>query len=196
VLPNVVPIEREVARSAEAVVAVSSIAVYPNGFEFTLFAVLRVARRGGPGAHAGHWLEPDQPPPAKFLRVGVQFSDGRRVTNLNRLPAATDDAPDATPQPKMMGGGGGGRRQFEGTYYVWPLPPSGTLSVVCEWPAYGIDESRIEVDAQTLIDASARSIQLWPDDDDQDDSPVPSNQPLSDDDEPGTGPVSFAHRIA
>jgi hypothetical protein len=67
----------------------------------------------------------------------------------------------------MPRGGGGGPRRNDMTYWVFPLPPPGPLAIVCEWPAYGIEESRIEIDAALIIDASARAVRLWPDDPDE-----------------------------
>jgi len=47
-------------------------------------------------------------------------------------------------------------------YWVWPLPPSGPVAFIAEWPSYGIPESRVEVEAQLIIDAAARALRLWP----------------------------------
>jgi hypothetical protein len=57
------------------------------------------------------------------------------------------------------GGGGGGWHQDE---WVWPLPPPGPVSFVCEWPAAGISLTRSEIDAQTILDAAARARTLFP----------------------------------
>ena len=45
---------------------------------------------------------------------------------------------------------------------MWPLPPAGPLEFVCEWPAFGIAESRAGIDAQLILDAARRSVRLWP----------------------------------
>jgi hypothetical protein len=34
-----------------------------------------------------------------------------------------------------------------------------------QWPVYGIGETRVGLDAQLILDAARRSIQLWPEDD-------------------------------
>jgi hypothetical protein len=49
------------------------------------------------------------------------------------------------------------------TYWVWPLPPAGPMTFVCEWTAFGIRETRTEVDTKLILDAAAQSIKLWPD---------------------------------
>jgi hypothetical protein len=61
-----------------------------------------------------------------------------------------------------MGGGGGGGR-WRQDFWVWPLPPAGSLAFVCEWPAAGIALSRADTDAQQLLDGAARAVALFPD---------------------------------
>ena len=56
---------------------------------------------------------------------------------------------------------GGGPHSFVSRWWTWPLPPAGPLEFVCEWPAFGIAESRAVIDAQLILGAAARSIQLW-----------------------------------
>jgi hypothetical protein len=162
-------VERVLGRSDDAVVAIGGIAGYPNGFEFTIAAILRVGRRGGPVTPHLHAFDPDDAPPDRFLRLGVEFSDGRRATNLSppRMPAA-DPSNEPTGPMLMPRAAGGGPRRNDSTYWVWPLPPPGLLAIVCEWPAYGVEESRISLDAALIIEASLRAVRLWPDDPDED----------------------------
>jgi hypothetical protein len=172
VLPGVVGVERVLGRSDDAVVAIGGIAGYPNGFEFTLAAILRFERRGGSVLPHLPGVDPDDPVSDRFLRLGVEFADGRRATNLARTPPVYQSNESAGPMLMPRGGGGGPRRN-DSTYWVWPLPPPGPLTIVCEWPAYRIEESRIEIDAALIIDASARAVRLWPDDPDDESSGGP-----------------------
>jgi hypothetical protein len=48
---------------------------------------------------------------------------------------------------------------------VWPLPPAGPLEFICQWPVYGIGETRIGIDGQLILDAARQSVQLWSEDD-------------------------------
>jgi hypothetical protein len=57
---------------------------------------------------------------------------------------------------------GGGPHSFSSRWWTWSLPPAGPLEFVCEWPAFGIAESRADIDAQLILDAARRSIRLWP----------------------------------
>lgn len=169
-VPGVVAIELVLAQNDRYAVCISRLGAYPTGFEFDL---LSLAAPGdpeseeldpmlfGPGRHrsrrAGTELD-DQ-----FLRIGVQFADGAKATNVPGRRHFSGDEPDG---PVLNGGGGGGGgghwRQSE---WVWPLPPPGPLAFVCEWPAAGIPETRREIDAQLILDAAARAQVIFTGDD-------------------------------
>jgi hypothetical protein len=102
------------------------------------------------------------PPGEEFLRFGVLFADGTSATNLGGRHFAPDEP--APPLLRQQGGGGGGRR-FDFRYWVWPLPPAGPMTLVVEWPWKGIAETRAEIDTQPILDAAARAIQVFPEDD-------------------------------
>lgn len=91
----------------------------------------------------------------------MQFADGSIVTNLSRRPFPEPDGEPTGPLLVESGGGGGGRR-YDFSYWIWPLPPPGPVTFVCQWPAYGIEESRAQIDARRLLDAAERSVELWP----------------------------------
>lgn len=161
-----VPVELLVARSPDAVVVARSVVAYPNGVSF----VLDVRRRTGKmwddplGMHAGFRGAPEAQDTA--LRFGVGFSDGSKAT-VDRLPrwAGADQARG----PVLIGrGGGGGGTRWEMGYWLWPLPPDGPLAFVAEWPAEGILETRVEIDAGLLREAAGRAEKLW------DENPGPS----------------------
>jgi hypothetical protein len=166
-LAGVVAEELLLARTDDAAIAITGLLAYHTGFEFILGAVLRREDRRGlmfdPGLH--HWSgrHDDEPLPAEFLRMGVQFADAGVATNLGRPPFPPPDAEPAGPLLLPEGGGGGGRR-YDIRYWVWPLPPPGSVAFVCQWPAHGIPESRVEIDAQLILDAATRAIDLWPED--------------------------------
>ena len=61
-------------------------------------------------------------------------------------------------------GGGGGPGSYETTFWLWPVPPPGAVTLAAEWPALGIELTRHEIDAGLIIDAAARSEVLWPED--------------------------------
>jgi hypothetical protein len=159
-LGGVVPEELLLARTDEVAVAVGGITAYPTGFEFTLTAVLR---RDDPDldllgpAFANRFSRDDRLPDG-FLRLGVEFSDGTLATNVG-YHFAWDEPADALLTP--TGGGGSGRR-YDMRYWLWPLPPSGPLTFVCDWQVVGVRSARRQIDAQLLVDAATRAVPLWP----------------------------------
>ena len=95
--------------------------------------------------------------PPQLLRVGVQFADGRSATNIT----GHDRPADGPVMWPLRGGGGGGR--FHQGYWVSPLPRSGPVALVCEWPAAGIPLVRHEVGAQLFLDGADRARAIFPD---------------------------------
>lgn len=164
-----VPGEVVLARTEDAAVVVTGLLAYPSGFEFVCSTVLRREDRLGrmidPGFMHGPGRYDDEPLPPEFVRLGVQFADDSVVTNLDWR---SFPEPDSTPQTPLLlpGGGGGGGRRYDMLYWIWPLPPLGPVTFVCEWPVHQIPESRGTIEAKLIVDAAARAIRLWPDDGD------------------------------
>ncbi|GLW30293.1 hypothetical protein Areg01_32330 [Actinoplanes regularis] len=159
---GVVAAELLLAGSDRAVIGLRGITAYTNGFDVNLVAVLRQEDRDGRYFHLGfHRESPNEPPAPEFLRIGVQFADGGVATNLNEYALFDPMEEPAGPILTHDSGGGGGRR-YEMRYWVWPLPPPGPVTFVCEWPAFGIPEARAEMDGQVIRDAAARAVVAWP----------------------------------
>ena len=163
VLPGGAPITLIVARGDRTVVAVTGIQAYLAGFGFTLS--LRLRNLSGREEHLLPYLLDDaaveaDPLPDEFLRFGVQFADGRKATNLDQPPFDPEHEPD---RPVLHQHGRGGGSIWDREHWVWPLPPTGPLAFVCEWPARGIPESRAEIDAGVILEAAGRAVTLWPD---------------------------------
>jgi hypothetical protein len=70
-----------------------------------------------------------------------------------------DEQPDGPVLREFMGGRG--PRSMLSRWWAWPLPPAGGLEFVAEWAEFGIPETRARMDAQLILDAAARSVQLW-----------------------------------
>jgi hypothetical protein len=164
-LPGIAPVELVIARTDETVVALAGIQAYPVGFGFTLCLRLRTV---SPREEQQFPYLLDRVPveggplPDELLRFGVQFADGRKATNLD--PRAHD--PDQEPDRPVLNyhGGGGGGSAWDMEHWVWPLPPPGPFTFVCEWPARAIAESRAEIDAGSILEAAGRAVTFWPDD--------------------------------
>jgi hypothetical protein len=67
----------------------------------------------------------------------------------------------------QAGGGGGsagsGRVRLNPGYWLWPLPPAGTVRLFIEWPAVEIEPSSLELTVEPLLEAASRSKPLWDD---------------------------------
>ncbi|MEV6377761.1 hypothetical protein [Micromonospora musae] len=168
VLPGGVPQEFLLAHTPEAAVAVTGLLAFPSGLQCTLVAVLRHGRFGrafDPTMQRELWRLREEPLPDEFLRFGVQFPDGRVATNLvGGGPFPTQLSVPAGPVLSPAGGSGSDRR-YDMSFWIWPLPPAGQMTFVCQWPVFGIPESRATIDTQLILDAAGRAIDLWPDDD-------------------------------
>jgi hypothetical protein len=156
-------------RSDMAAVWISAATVYTDGFEFDLQIrhQLDEGLLDDPFSMYAHHLprrgrSQEEGLDPGLLRFGIQFSDGRKATNLPSWMQFLGDS-DAPEGPILSpeGGGGGGGRWRQG-FWVWPLPPEGTLAVVCEWPLAEISETRSEIDSALLREAAAEAVALWP----------------------------------
>ncbi|MEV7081645.1 ankyrin repeat domain-containing protein [Streptomyces sp. NPDC093516] len=122
------------------------------------------------------------------LRVGLLFSDGRRVTSLDgtidRRVEFTDSQGEmrAASTPQAVGlipldpGLHHSRRSLFKTdvdLYLPELPPAGEAQLVVEWPDEAIAETRTSIDVAALHAASARALEVWP----SLEPPDPSGQP-------------------
>jgi len=163
-LPRIAAIDVVMVHTDAVAIGLSGLWCYPSGFEFGVEVVLRQPDRRGRLSHAMHqvhMLEPGEPIPPEMLRIGLQFADGTKVTNLPgpRRPYGHGE-PD---KPILFGGGRGGSDRYQShQFWVWPLPPPGPLTFVCEWPHFQIGETQTTIDAQVVLDAAARASSLWP----------------------------------
>jgi hypothetical protein len=160
-----VALEVVLARTPDLALSLERFAAYPTGFKFRLVTRSRTEELGWDLDQA-FFGRPFRRPrseaseiPPERLRFGIQFADGSKATNLNFSHAEPGKVPSA---PVMSeGGGGGGGRLWEHDYWVWPLPVPGPLAFVCEWPAHGIPFTRVEIDADRILQAVPRAQVLW-----------------------------------
>lgn len=176
VIAGLVADRRVIARTDRLVVVLTNIDAFPTG------AMLRLrvmGRRPDDMSESdwwdfhetvmGHRRRPASPEgiPDEFLRVGVEFADGRKATNIgqgfNPDPRLALRTP-AMPSLHQLGGGGLGRpRSFVAglNMWLWPLPPAETFDLVIEWPAYGIPVTRIPIEGADVVAASLHSEPAW-----------------------------------
>lgn len=158
------------ARSENAVIALSHATVYSTGIAFDFLAQARGLTRSQASRlfHEQHTFEEEDLPDA-FLRIGFEFGDGRRVSNLGGWRGHSKLMQDnAEPEGPLLipyaGGGGnsnGGNVTMKPGYWLWPLPPSGPLRISCEWPLVRIAVTTVQIDAP-LLENAQHVTRLWP----------------------------------
>jgi len=164
-IPAAVPANSLLARTDNVAIALVGAHAYTTGLRFDLVIRLRHEPRG-PLAYRVFDLLGSHPAldgSEERLLLGVEFADGRTVTNLRRPRfggfSAEVDPDELSLSP--MGGGGGGR-SFDQSFWLTPLPPAGPLIVVCAWSAFDIPESRTELDGGAVVSAASEAAVLWP----------------------------------
>jgi len=140
------------ARTEAVALAVIGVWAFRAGFEFWVTARFHHGQPPASGDMA----------PQELARIGVQFVDGRKAASFGGGPALGREAEPGV--VLMPVGFGGGLRYRNWSYWVWPLPPAGPVTFVCEWAAADIAETRAGLDAQLILDAAGQSVPLWPGD--------------------------------
>jgi hypothetical protein len=158
--PAIVPIDTlPFAPSEQAAIAITGITAYTSGFEIFM---ARSIRPGIPGLDEDpipEMLSRGRTDPLAAPFFSLLLSDGTKVIS-GRLPGESEPI---GPILRSRGGGGSTHSQFF-RWWAWPLPPRGPLEFICQWPMYGITETRVGIDAQLVLDAAQCSIRLWPED--------------------------------
>ena len=156
--PGIVPIDTLLlGRTDQVAVAVTGLSAFSTGIE--IFLTARIRPSADPGEHVPGGPR-DLAASRRSFRFGLQFSDGgNAAASPGRRPAHDSEPAGPVLYPFA---GGGGPHSFISRWWTWPLPPAGPLEFVCEWTTFGIAETRATIDAQLILDAAQRAVQLWP----------------------------------
>lgn len=186
-VPVGVAISAILARTDHLAVALIGAHAYSCGVGFDIAIRFRAEPRARRGARVFELINWHEPPEStgeldeRFL-LGVEYPDGRTATNLGGpWPGWSSDSDDTDPLLRSTGGSGGGRR-YDQRFFLSPLPPTGPLTVVCRWPAFGVAETQTAIDGTAIADAGAQALVLWPRPSEYDEPREPP-EPLL----PGTG---------
>jgi hypothetical protein len=168
-VPGGVAIAGLVWKSEVASVFITKLAAFPTGFSFTLNTLLSSPGVEGldPYRHAGPWSrdEDRHELPPELLRFGIEYPDGR-ATSFEHWPTrftlAKED-PDPARHLVLNSGDGGAWGSQEGYMdcWVWPLPPPGSVSFICEWPKAGIAEAKRDLEADLIRAAAEQAEAIW-----------------------------------
>jgi hypothetical protein len=154
-IPVAVPLNTVLARTADVAVALLGMQVHTTGLAFDLTV------RARPGARAANRLDGlfFGPPstPTHFL-LGVELTDGRRVTNLEEpwRPRADRDL------VLSQGSGSGSETIVDQSFWLSPLPPGGPFRVVVRCDELAIPETVTELDGTAVRQVAEQVVQLWP----------------------------------
>ena len=143
------------ARTAEVVVAIRGITAYSDGLHLAVVVLFADEARTEDLAYS---LQEYSRSPGRF-RFGIAFSDGRQGTSGSRDAPDVERSPDAV-QLKLLTSAHLGL-QWNGEYWLYPLPPPGPLVVGCRWPDRAIAETLVQIDPAPLISAAATSRPVW-----------------------------------
>jgi hypothetical protein len=151
----------------------SHIDAYPTGALFHLRMVAqRTAHMLDDEWHRIHETVLDHRPsesdlPDDFLRVGVEFADGRRITNSGWAVGAWSvrrgPVPTSLSLVEIRSGGSGSNRSLSARKkeWLWPLPPREPFDLVIEWPALGVPVTRATIDGAAIVAAADNVVPLW-----------------------------------
>lgn len=158
----VVPQDLTLARTDDVALVLRSITAYPAGAQFDIPLLLRKQVSDPLGFMPFHRRMRGGEIADDVLRLGVQFADGSKATNMAQ-PFRRANPEEQPESPVLMprGGGGGGRR-WDVSFWLWPLPKGDPFTLVVEWPAHGIELTRHEIAVRPLLEASSRCEELWP----------------------------------
>ncbi|HWV50434.1 MAG TPA: hypothetical protein VN035_13345 [Microbacterium sp.] len=173
-VPALAPVSEILAITDHVAIALIGAAVFRDGVEFR---VERRLRRHG--LASAEWNElcatfmehhPWGGPSGAQgrLRFGLVLGDGQKVLLDGGGRFTGDFDPTAEPRSHVLsrhgGSGGGSNGYFSGSdsLWLWPLPPSGPIEFVLQWPALGIGEARTILDGSELAACAPRATSLWP----------------------------------
>jgi hypothetical protein len=148
-LPGVAPLTLLIGRGPDIAVALTRMSCYPDGVDLQL--VVR-ARRPIPDLDNAVLI--DNP---GRLTWGLRHPGGHLATP-DYLADDLDRPARATITPLH---GYGTDTTIELGFWLWPLPPASTLTVVCAWPDVDIPETTTVLETAPLRDAAHRSVRLW-----------------------------------
>jgi hypothetical protein len=163
--PALVPQLEVVGAATETRVLVTGWSVWPGSVTLHLSVFRKVRRQSGDQRRQSG------------LRVGLLFSDGKRVTSLDgtvtrRIPftgpqgepreASTEQAVGLIPLDPGLHHSRRSLFKTDVDLYLPELPPPGQAQLVVEWPDEGVPETRTPVDADALRAAARRAFEVWP----------------------------------
>lgn len=170
-LPVLYPASEILATTEHLAIALVGVDVYSDGVEIRIERRLR--RNDLPydewqrlnNAFMEHWAGHGASSAGR-LRYGVVLSTGEQVLSDRPFGFAGDpmSPPESSSLVRSGGGGGGDGHSYSSNdaLWLWPLPPSGSLELVLQWPTLGVPETRTSLDVSSFGELAEQSIPFWP----------------------------------
>ena len=172
-LPALLPVSELIATNDHVAIALVGAAVYNDGLQLQVERRLR--RNGLPlrewnelcGIFMEHMSFGDPLELGDRLRFGVVLAGGEKLL-ADALPYVGGFDPTTEPEGHTLsrrqqgGGGGGGTYASADHLWIWPRPPAGPIELVVQWPALGIEETPVTIDASAVDELAARARPFWP----------------------------------
>ncbi len=127
------PIRVQLCRRDEQSIWILSLIVYSAGF------LIRLGGFYNPDDRHAH--------PPFLERLGIAFADGRTATSRDRIDM---DQPPFHPTLRRLGSGSSGLSRSEETYWVFGIPPAGSLWLHYGWAGDGSRRGVMELDATPI----------------------------------------------
>ena len=157
-----------IASQPRLFIALTDCVAYSNGFTFGIAVRSKDTIRGEWMGFPAPGKEPDW---EAGIQIGIRFSDGRDTRGgqgpnpalmdyYREWSEGKDPAEPTGPVIGQMGGGGSDNR-YDFTYFVWPLPPDGPVTITCKWPARGLQTAGKELNGTAIRTAGLKSRSVW-----------------------------------
>ena len=146
-----VSVQVESIRTDRLAITMDQFRAFPEGFKAELSAIAR----------PGHTLDdrglhPERTMGPRRLRIGLEFSDGRRGY-LTR-----DIEPEGV-FPIRYHGGGGSPFRIRLRLWVHAIPAPGEMDLVVSWADEGLAETRLAIPTDRIIEAISLVSPVWDD---------------------------------
>ncbi|MFC1410821.1 hypothetical protein ACEZCY_16125 [Streptacidiphilus sp. N1-12] len=140
-----------IIRSERAVVATRQVLAFPTGI------VIEVEAHGRDTWQDQYGIEYTD-----GLRFAVRFADGRTVRQNDSAGLRDGRGPMLHAfSTQSSGGGRNNSEDIQLSLWLWPLPPSGPVTLSCSWPRAGITDAGLVLDGDRLRAAAALAEPFW-----------------------------------
>lgn len=156
-VPAVHPVSAVLARTEHSALSLTGVRVFSTGLAFTIDLRCRpeALPEGSVDLHSLLWGRGGE----SRVLVGLEFADGRRVSNL---PGRDPFGGDADAVVFHQGSGSGSQLSLEQEWWLSPLPPAGPLRIVVRCDLLGLPEASLELDGAAVRAAAEGVVVLWP----------------------------------